>query len=146
MADVLTAEQRVYCMSRIRGKDTKPEMIVRRLVFAMGYRYRMHVSKLPGCPDLVFHRLHKVIFVHGCFWHRHDCPRGRSFPATRAEFWRAKFAATVRHDEAVLTELRRCGWQTFVVWECEIREPESLIDGLQAFLNEECVGEVDHGH
>lgn len=112
-------------------------MIVRRLGFAMGYRYRLHVSKLPGSPDLVFVRLRKVIFVHGCFWHRHDCPWGRSFPATRAEFWRAKFAATVRHDEAVLAELRQLGWQTLAVWECETREPESLMAGLQAFLTEQ---------
>lgn len=121
-------------MSRIRGRHTKPEMIVRRLVFALGYRYRLHVRKLPGCPDLVFPRLRKVIFVHGCFWHRHDCPDGRPFPAARPEFWGAKFAATVRHDRAVLAQLRERGWESAVVWECEIRDTEELRLRLRQFL------------
>jgi len=134
MTDVLTQEQRAYCMSRIRGKDTKPELVVRRLVFAMGYRYRLHVRKLPGCPDLVFPRFRKVIFVHGCFWHRHDCSYGRPFPATRPEFWRRKFAATVQHDEAVLREVAELGWETLVVWECKTRSPDTLVDTLAAYL------------
>ena len=85
MVDVLTPKQRQFCMSRIQGKDTRPEMVVRRMVHALGYRYRLHVRSLPGCPDLVFPSREKVIFVHGCFWHRHNCRYGRVRPATRGD-------------------------------------------------------------
>jgi DNA mismatch endonuclease (patch repair protein) len=135
MVDVLTREQRSLNMSRIRGRDTRPEMIVRRLVHAAGYRYRLHRRDLPGRPDLVFSSRRKIIFVHGCFWHRHDCPAGRVRPATNAKFWNTKIAGNVTRDgksEAVLAEQ---GWSVLVVWECETRDLGRLERTLQEFLD-----------
>ncbi|HUU09426.1 MAG TPA: very short patch repair endonuclease [Phycisphaerae bacterium] len=134
MADVLTDEQRRYCMSRIKGKDTKPEMVVRRLVHALGYRFRLHRRDLPGCPDLVLPRHRKVIFVHGCFWHRHRCRYGRPMPATRRQFWKKKFEGNKQRDARNRRALRRLGWDVLVVWECQTRKPDKLIDRLVAFL------------
>ena len=135
MVDVLTREQRSLNMSRIRGRDTKPEMIVRRLVHAGGYRYRLHRRDLPGRPDLVFPSRRKVIFVHGCFWHRHHCSAGRVRLATNAKFWNTKIAGNVTRDgksEAVLAEQ---GWSVLVVWECETRDLDHLKRTLQKFLD-----------
>lgn len=134
MPDVLTPDQRAHCMSRIQGKHTKPEMLVRTATHALGFRYRLHVSTLPGCPDLVFAGRRKVIFVHGCFWHRHDCPYGRPVPATRPEFWQAKFAATTARDSRVLADLAELGWSVLVVWECETRDAAALAARLGEFL------------
>ncbi len=134
MVDVLTKRQRKYCMSRIRGKDTKPEMAVRRLVHAMGYRYRLHRRDLPSCPDLVFPRLRKVIFVHGCFWHRHRCRYGQVMPATRQEFWKNKLMGNRQRDAANRSKLRRLGWEVLVVWECQTRKPEKVAARLAKFL------------
>ena len=92
------------------------------------------MSKLPGCPNPVFPRLRKAIFVHGCFWRRHDCPYGRPFPATRPEFWRAKFAATVERDRVVLDELQQFGWDTLILWDCGTRTADALLDRLREFL------------
>jgi len=134
MVDVLTREQRQYCMSRIRGKDTKPEMIVRRLVHSLGYRYRLHVRSLPGCPDLVLHRHRKVIFVHGCFWHRHNCRYGRVRPATRAKFWHDKLEGNKERDRKNRRRLRQQGWQVLTVWECQTKSPERLLTRISDFL------------
>ena len=117
--DVLTPEQRSRCMSNIRGKDTKPEMVVRRLVHRMGYRFRLHRADLPGKPDLTFPRLRKIIFVHGCYWHMHNCPYGSVVPKTNAEFWQTKRRANVKRDRKHLKNLRKLEWTTLVVWECE---------------------------
>jgi DNA mismatch endonuclease, patch repair protein len=97
-ADVLTPEQRRRCMSRIRGKNTTPEKLVRKLIFGMGYRYRLHDKRLPGKPDLTFISRRKVIFVHGCFWHMHDCRYGRVYPKTNEEFWKEKRCRNVERD------------------------------------------------
>jgi len=123
-------------MSRIRGKDTKPEMIVRRLVHAMGFRYRLHVAGLPGSPDLVLPRHHKIIFVHGCFWHRHRCKRGCSSPSSNPEFWQTKFDANVKRDKRDRRQLRRLGWGVLVVWECQTasKNLERLRDRIAVFL------------
>ena len=121
MTDVFTSEQRSAVMRAVRGVDTKPEVAVRRLVHALGFRYRLHVRKLPGAPDLVFPRLKRVIFVHGCFWHRHRCEAGRSTPASRVEYWQAKFAANQRRDRRSRRQLRALGWEVLVLWECQIR-------------------------
>lgn len=134
MADVLSPEQRRYNMSRIRGKDSKPEMVVRRLVHGLGYRYRLHHRDLPGCPDLVFTSRRKVIFVHGCFWHRHRCRYGRPMPATRRRFWQAKLEGNKARDAKNRRALRRCGWRVLVVWECQTKDLEKLADRLVAFL------------
>lgn len=121
-------------MSHIRGKDTAPEWTVRRLVHAMGFRYRLHVSGLPGKPDLVLPRHRKIIFVHGCFWHAHGCPSSRRAPATHKRFWKEKFARNVARDRQVLRQLWSAGWQVLVVWECETKDPGRLHALLAAFL------------
>ncbi len=122
MTDIKTKDARSRNMSRIRAKDTTPEWVVRRLVHAAGFRYRLHVRSLFGSPDLVFPRLCKVIFVHGCFWHRHRCKNGQTMPKTRVAFWESKFEANVRRDAKVRRELRCEGWRVLVVWECETRK------------------------
>jgi len=134
MTDVLTAEQRSLNMSRIRGKDTKPELFVRSLVHQMGFRYRLHHKGLPGKPDLVFPRLKKIIFVHGCYWHMHTCRYGRVKPATNVEFWQTKRTGNRERDRRNIRALRKLGWQVLVVWECQTRNPARLIPRLQAFL------------
>ena len=134
MTDVMSPEDRSRVMSRIRGKDTNPEMCVRRLVHSFGYRYRLHVRDVPGCPDLVFPSRRKVIFVHGCFWHRHGCRKGRSMPSTRSGFWTEKLAKNVERDRRVRRKLRRMGWAVHVVWECQVRDSEEVGARLSAFL------------
>lgn len=121
-------------MASIRGKDTRPERAVRSLVHGMGYRYRLHVRELPGKPDLVFPSLAKVIFVHGCFWHRHRCRAGQVTCATNAEFWRKKFEGNVRRDRTHVRELRSLGWESLIVWECWLRDPDKLLARLRSFL------------
>jgi DNA mismatch endonuclease (patch repair protein) len=134
VVDVLTPEQRRLNMSRIRGGDTKPEMIVRRLVHSFGYRYRLHVRALPGSPDLVLSARRKVIFVHGCFWHRHSCRLGRPQPKTRAAFWRTKLRRNVERDRQSRRALGRAGWRTLVIWQCQTRTPDRLQRLLRRFL------------
>jgi len=113
-------------MARVRGKDTAPEMVVRRLVHRMGYRYRLHRKDLPGKPDLVLPRHKLVIFVHGCFWHRHaGCSRS-TMPQTRADFWEAKFSATVERDRAQTDALQAAGWRVLVIWECDLLDRDRL--------------------
>jgi len=138
MADVFTPQQRSAVMRAVRGADTKPEMIVRRLVHALGYRYRLHVRALPGAPDLVFAGRKKVIFVHGCFWHRHRCEAGRSMPASKVEYWQAKFAANERRDRRHRRQLQALGWKVLVLWECQIgpRKLERLKQKIERFLAE----------
>ena len=122
MSDVLTPEQRRLNMSRIRGRDTKPEMILRRGLHAQGLRFRLHRKDLPGKPDLVFPQHRAVILAHGCFWHRHKCPMFK-WPATRAEFWNKKISGNRERDQAALDALRDVGWRVLVVWECALRGP-----------------------
>lgn len=119
--DILTREQRAHCMSRVRGKDTKPELVVRRMLHGMGYRFRLHGKKLPGRPDIVLTRHRKVVFVHGCFWHRHNCPRGASTPTSNVETWNEKFARNLERDRTATRELRSRGWDPLIVWECQTR-------------------------
>ena len=133
-SDVLTPEQRSRCMSRIRSKDTSPEMIVRSLVFSMGYRYRLHDRRLPGTPDLVFRSRRKVIFVHGCFWHMHDCRYGLVKPKSNADFWENKRNCNVQRDEASMAALSAAGWASLVVWECETKNMAALAKRIKAFL------------
>jgi DNA mismatch endonuclease Vsr len=121
LSDVLTPEQRSRCMSRIRSRDTKPEMLVRSLVHALGYRFRLQRRDLPGRPDLVFPRLRKIIFVHGCFWHQHKCRFGRVAPATNARFWAEKRSGTVARDRRARRALAKLGWSVLVIWECETK-------------------------
>jgi DNA mismatch endonuclease, patch repair protein len=135
--DTLDAKQRSERMSRIRGKDTAPEMIVRRLVHGMGYRYRLHRRDLPGSPDLVFVTRRKVIFVHGCFWHRHTdsgCKLAR-LPKSRLDFWGPKLESNRRRDLAKQQELIALGWDFLVIWECQINNVASMTKIIKAFLD-----------
>jgi len=138
MADRLTPAERSRLMGLVRGRDTSPERAVRKLATSLGYRYRLHSKKLPGRPDLVFPSLKKVVFVHGCFWHRHNCRRGRSTPATRIEFWNEKFTRNVQRDKQVRRALRRDGWRSLVLWECRLtpRMLEKTAERLKRFLSE----------
>lgn len=132
--DNLTRAQRSACMASIGGTDTQPEMVVRRLVHSLGYRYRLHRRQLPGTPDLVLTRYQSVIFVHGCFWHMHRCKRGKSTPKTNAEFWRTKREKTRIRDRRNIAVLRRAGWRVLVVWECQTRNHTNLAERLIAFI------------
>lgn len=132
--DVLTPEQRRRCMASISGKNTKPELIVRKLLFSLGYRYRLHYSNLPGKPDLVFPGKRKVIFIHGCFWHRHDCSKGKSLPNNNSEFWQKKLSDNVIRDSKNINDLKKLGWGILVVWTCELKNLELLAIKLIAYL------------
>ena len=121
-------------MRRIRKTDTKPELAVRRLVHGMGYRYRLHRRDLPGTPDLVFPLRRKVIFVHGCFWHQHDCRLGQKQPSTNRDYWLPKLTRNVERDAENQTRLAQLGWEALIVWECEIKNTSVLRDRIRAFL------------
>lgn len=125
MADVLTPEQRRLNMSRIRGKDSKPEMLIRRGLHARGLRYRLHDRSLPGRPDLALPKHHTVVFVHGCFWHSHGCALSK-LPSTRQDFWREKLEANVERDRRAIDALLASGWRVLTVWECALRGPARL--------------------
>jgi len=118
--DVHTPEQRSFNMSKIRGKDTRPEMMVRRWLWANGYRYRLHRKDLPGKPDIVLTKYHAAIFIHGCFWHRHGC-RATSIPATQKDFWSLKFKENIDRDNRNQRKLIDGGWRVLTLWECEIK-------------------------
>jgi DNA mismatch endonuclease (patch repair protein) len=134
MADVHTPEARSYNMSRIRGRDTKPEMLVRKLLHSMGFRYRLHVKDLPGKPDLVFPRAKTVLFVHGCFWHMHRCKYGKPAPATNTTFWAEKRRSNVERDKRNRTGLKAAGWKVFEIWECQTRDEDTLLEKLGPLL------------
>jgi DNA mismatch endonuclease, patch repair protein len=125
MADVFTKEKRSEVMSRIRGKNTKPEYFVRSALHQQGFRFRLHVPNLPGKPDLVFPKYNALIFVHGCFWHGHDCHLFK-WPSTREEFWRTKILSNRENDQRVLKALKKKGWRVLVVWECAIKGKKRL--------------------
>ncbi len=120
--DVLTVEQRHRNMQAIRAKDTKPEVLLRSLLHRRGLRFRKHVASLPGRPDIVLPRWRAVIFVHGCFWHRHEGCRYAAVPATRKEWWEKKFAGNVDRDSRTIRQLEEMGWRVLVVWECELKK------------------------
>jgi DNA mismatch endonuclease (patch repair protein) len=132
--DIVSPERRSAMMSGIRGQNTKPEVAVRKLAHRLGYRFRLHRRDLPGTPDLVFPGRKKVVFVHGCFWHRHPGCRFAYNPKTRADFWNAKFDANVARDLRVRHELEVQGWDVLTVWECETVNAEQLTKTLQKFL------------
>ena len=137
MTDVHTPEQRSYNMSRIQGRDTKPELLVRRLLHAAGLRYRLHAKELPGKPDIVFRPARLAVFVHGCFWHMHRCRYGKPAPATNKDFWAEKRRGNRERDKRHRAELRAAGWRVIEIWECQTRDPEILqprIDEIVARL------------
>ncbi len=136
MPERFSPAERSRVMRAVKSGDTTPELVVRRLVHSLGYRFRLHRRDLPGQPDLVFPRLGKVIFVHGCFWHRHACDAGQSTPATRLDYWQAKFDRNVARDRRTLRRLRRLGWSVLVVWECQTRaaKRDAIRKRLEKFL------------
>ncbi|WP_180606362.1 DNA mismatch endonuclease Vsr [Agrobacterium vitis] len=129
-------DSRSKTMRAVRSKDTKPELIVRRLLHSLGFRFRLHRRDLPGSPDLVFPGRHKVIFVHGCFWHGHDCSRGARVPKTNQVYWTDKVKRNRERDERSHRLLSELGWTTCVVWECEIKDRVRLTDRVLSFLND----------
>ena len=136
--DTLSPHERSERMSRVRNKNTKPEMIVRRLTHSLGYRYRLHGHKLPGRPDMVFAGRKKVIFVHGCFWHRHDeqnCPLTR-WPKSRLEFWVPKLEKNKQRDADNQEKLLDLGWRFLIMWECQVKDTEKLMSSVVDFLED----------
>lgn len=133
--DTLDPQQRSARMALIRSKNTKPELVVRRLVHALGYRYRLHRCDLPGTPDLVFAARSKVIFVHGCFWHRHvGCALAR-LPKSRGDFWVPKLEGNAERDKRNMRALRRLGWGVMTIWECQLRDTPQLESRIRRFLD-----------
>lgn len=137
MTDTISREQRSKVMALVRSKDTKPEMAVRKLVHRLGFRYRLHGQKLPGRPDLVFKKRKKVIFVHGCFWHRHENCKHARMPKSNTEFWIEKLNHNKIRDDKNLETLAQLGWKSLIIWECEIRDIVELEKRIIVFLNEE---------
>lgn len=137
MTDVFTPEKRSDVMSRIKGRNTKPELVVRSLLHRMGYRFRLHRADLPGKPDIVLPRYQTVIFVHGCFWHRHKGCRLAYTPKSRTEFWSVKFESNMTRDKQVKSKLEFLGWQVIIVWECELRGPSQLSSRIDSALRKQ---------
>lgn len=132
--DRISPTNRSRNMAAIRGKDTKPEMIVRRLLHSLGYRYRLHRKDIPGRPDIVFIGRRKVIQVHGCFWHQHPGCKAAHVPLSRVEYWQPKLARNVARDTVNLEALSAAGWDVLVLWECEIKRGGDILDRLVRFL------------
>lgn len=133
--DPLSPEQRSERMSRVHGKDTKPELLIRRLVWSLGYRYRLHSKKLPGRPDLVFPGQKKVIFIHGCFWHQHG-PNCRQYrmPRSKLDFWLPKLEGNKKRDALNQALLREMGWDVLIIWECQLKDKQQVVSRILNFL------------
>lgn len=132
--DTLSKQERSERMSRVRGKDTGPELAVRRLAHGMGFRYRLHVRELPGAPDLVFPRMRKIIFVHGCFWHRHSNCRLARWPKSKLGFWVPKLNANRDRDAENIKALRKSGWKVKIIWECQTKNVTRVRKNIERFL------------
>ncbi len=139
--DTLSPEKRSWTMSRIKGKDTQPELIVRKFLYASGFRFRVNVKTLPGKPDIVLKKYHTVIFIHGCFWHGHECMNGRT-PKTHSDFWTEKFIRNHARDIRVRSELKALGWNTLIVWECQLKPAlrDKTLNEIVYWLNEGFLG------
>jgi len=133
--DVFEPEKRSEIMRRVKSGGTQPEMRVRRMLHVMGYRYRLHRKGLPGCPDIVLPRHQKIVMVHGCFWHGHDCPAGRKKPKTNEQYWAEKLTKNRLRDAANLAKLEAMGWHVLVIWECETRNHADLANQLAEFMS-----------
>ena len=135
MVDIFSKKKRSQIMARISGKDTKPELIIRRILFSEGYRYRLHRKDLPGNPDIVFPGRKKAIFVNGCFWHGHNCKKA-ALPTTNREFWEKKINGNKKRDKRNLVKLKAMSWKSRVIWQCQIKKStlETQIDKIKAFL------------
>ncbi|MBW7836084.1 MAG: DNA mismatch endonuclease Vsr [Sphingomonadales bacterium] len=129
-----TLDDRSRIMRAVKGKNTSAEIEIRRLVHALGYRYRLHRSDLPGKPDIVFSKRRKIIFVHGCFWHQHDCRRGARSPKSHQEYWLVKLNKNKERDKIHLKNLKRMGWRSLVIWECQIKNTEKVKEKIRKFI------------
>ncbi len=137
MAYTITRERRSWNMSRIKGRDTGPELRLRSLLHRAGFRFRLHAKELPGKPDIVLPKYRAAIFVHGCFWHRHEGCRNATMPSTRTEFWKSKFDTNVGRDERNQAALKAAGWTVFTVWECELKsDAPGVVEKLSYAIRE----------
>lgn len=139
MTDIFTPEQRSHIMQQIKGKNTKPEMMVRKYLFARGFRYRINVKRLPGKPDIALRKYHTAIFIHGCFWHGHEGCKLYAHPKTNTAFWEAKIERNKARDLRVREQLKAMGWNTIVIWECQLRpvaKREETLENLVGLLDE----------
>lgn len=134
MTDIFSTEKRSDVMSKIKSKNTKPEKVVRSLLFSLGYRFRLHVKDLPGKPDIVLPKYKTVVLVNGCFWHGHENCKDAGIPKTNSNFWYDKISKNKERDKRVLNELEQAGWKVLVVWECQIDDKEKLISFLKSEL------------
>jgi len=135
--DIWDKEKRSKVMSNIRSKDTKPEILVRKMLFSKGYRYRLHVKNLPGKPDIVLRKYNAVVFVHGCFWHLHQGCRDGTIPKTRTQYWKKKLLGNKERDKKHIENLQNLGWRVLRVWECEVeKDPEMTLHNIISFLHE----------
>ncbi len=133
MADRITKEQRSRNMARVKNKNTAPELKVRKILHRLGFRFRLHRSDLPGNPDIVLPRHHKIIFVHGCFWHGHSCPRGKR-PSTKQDFWNHKLDSNIKRDKTNQKKLKELGWKVLVLWECAVKDTQKLEEKILDFM------------
>lgn len=134
MVDKFTKEQRSYCMSRIKAKDTKPELAVRKALTQLGFRYRLHVSKLPGKPDMVIAKKKLIIFINGCFWHQHKGCKLQSMPKSNPAYWRKKLDSNVARQNEDIKILRKLGWKVIIIWECQAMNEKTLKKIIELFL------------
>ena len=134
MADIMSSKDRSLCMSKIKGRNTKPEIKVRKILYKLGYRYRLHRKDIPGNPDIAFISRKKVIFIHGCFWHRHAGCKYAYTPKSNVEHWNKKFKENVDRDNKVLEELNDKGWNYLIIWECQLKNNENIPEMLKTFL------------
>jgi DNA mismatch endonuclease (patch repair protein) len=130
----MAPKHRSHTMASVRGRDTAPEFVVRRIAHRLGLRFRLYRRDLPGCPDLVFPRLRSVIFVHGCFWHSHSCKKGRLRPVNNAALWKTKLEGNVMRYRSTVIRLKRMGWRVLTLWECQLKNQARLIEQLKRFL------------
>jgi DNA mismatch endonuclease (patch repair protein) len=135
MADILTRSERSKRMRKVRQKGTSPELVVRRMILDLGFRYRSNVRHLPGSPDLVFRRMRSVVFVHGCFWHAHRCRQGRK-PSSRREYWLPKLENNRRRDRKNQRLLKDAGWRTLIIWQCQLKKRNTVATRLARFLED----------
>ncbi len=134
--DTVSKEKRSEIMRRVKSMQTKPELKVRKLLFSMGYRYRLHMKDLPGKPDIVFTKKKKIIFVHGCFWHQHPGCKKKGLPKSNQAFWKSKFDKNIKRDSQNILILNEMGWKVLVIWECELKEDKALSKKISDFLND----------
>ena len=136
MSDIFSKSQRSYLMSKIKGKETKSEILVRKYIFSKGFRYRKNVRKLPGTPDIVLSKYKTIIFIHGCFWHLHqECKEGR-LPKSNVEYWKTKLERNVQRDLNNIALLESMGWKVIVIWECELKKADDKITRLEKLILE----------